>query len=249
MSGTAARAAKLREAPSETDFVKSFKRHADGGGEIDLQTGWTILFSSEEGARLPADPKPGTVVRTWGKGFGFPIRGLQVGDHVLRYRTIKQQEQLEEKQRDDIQQKRRDEFQKQKAKLDADYATLPPVFKQRIDFFRGQHKDWRIDFEAYEMSVCVDAVKIANTFNTVEEILAFAKLPYEDQKKQVSLFDGHSGNSFAASVYLAKTYKSDYKMVPKAHGALCVLVGCKHYGCYAGTLPRNKKAGAEARSR
>ena len=81
---------------------------------------------------------------------------------------------------------------------------------------------------------CEDAVKIANALRTPAAIKDWSQLPWEQQTAAVpDLNDGHSGNSFGAATRLAWLFLSDPDAIPREHGALCPLVGCRRYGCWA----------------
>lgn len=82
------------------------------------------------------------------------------------------------------------------------------------------------------MMCCTQAVKIADCLKTIELIKRWKELPWEKQKKKFPQLDeGHSGNTFECSVYLAELYLTSPEKVVLAHGAMVPLVGCKAYGC------------------
>jgi len=118
---------------------------------------------------------------------------------------------------------------KQKDSLDADYESLPQIFKNRIYQFRTLNPEFRVKYESYEMFCCKEAVKISAAFSTSEEIDSFAKLSHEEQIKSVQLGDGHSGNTFAFACFLAKTYIDSPNYITKINGALAPLVGSEEY--------------------
>jgi len=124
------------------------------------------------------------------------------------------------------------DYKKNKRKLDAAYNKLPIHFKKRIDKFRKNNINFRIDYETYEMMCCVDAVKIYKQLKTSKKIEKWAKLSWKEQKKQVHGLDkGHSGNSFFMATNLAWIYSRDKNGVVKLYGALAPLVGSEEYGC------------------
>jgi hypothetical protein len=87
----------------------------------------------------------------------------------------------------------------------------------------------------YEIFVMKEAVKIADTLKTPEAVEAFARTSWEEQKRLVSLSVDHSGNTFGAACRLAHVFLKEPALVPQMHGALCPLVGCESYGCWAST--------------
>jgi len=119
---------------------------------------------------------------------------------------------------------RREEFVESKADLDAKYEALPAPLKARIDRFRAERDDFRIDGEAYEMAAVADAPKIARALAeqhgwtltgdcaapgvSRDDIEAAIKdywnLPYKEQTRLVPNLDpGHSGNTFGGACRLA----------------------------------------------
>ena len=202
-----------------------------GGWEIG-HDGW-IFFCPE----TDVAPRVGTVARFYGRGFGFPVRGLDLDGHEVFYRTAEEDRARHAQQVADEKQRKREVFEATgREKLDADYATLPPAFQARIDHFRRVRSDFRWEMEPYEMMVCIDAAKIARALGSADAVTHFYGLPWEEQLALVpGLDDGHSGNSFGAACELAQIALSNPDLVDKAHGALCPLVGCEDYGCYAAT--------------
>src|SRR5690606_38613321 len=70
----------------------------------------------------------------------------------------------------------------ERAERDARVAALPECFQKRIARFRRNNPDFYWEYEAYEMAVCVDAVKIAdamrNDENPAESLQTFHRLPW-----------------------------------------------------------------------
>ena len=176
-------------------------------------------------------PRVGQTARLYGRGLGFSVRGVVVDGRAIYYRTKREQEDKEQQDREAYRQRQRDEFEEKRQQMDAAYRDLHPAFKARIDKFRNANPDFRWQFESYEMMCCVDAQSIAAKLRTPEAIEQFRNLAFEEQRKQVSISDGHSGNSFGAAVSLASAFAEDPKLVILMHGALTPLVGCVDYGC------------------
>lgn len=177
-------------------------------------------------------PRPGMVTKFYGKGFGYPIRGVDIAYQIMYYRTPQEAEEDHKKTCEKQERGKKKNFKKNKKNLDKDYNNLPHLFKQRIDKFRKNNSDFRWKYEAYEMFCCKDAVKIANALKTVDEIQRWEKLALKEQKKTVDIDDGHSGNTFQCAVSLACLYLSPCpENVVKIYGALAPLVGSKEYGC------------------
>lgn len=181
-------------------------------------------------------PAIGQVARFYGEGFGRPVRGLMLDGVPIFYRTATEQHDYEANQRAAARRKKQEEFEAGgRAKLDADYLALPEEFKRRIDRFRAYRTDFRWEMEPYEMSVCVDAVRIARALGSADAVRHFHGLSsWAEQVALVpGLFDGHSGNSFGMACRLAALFLNRPDLVDKEHGALCALTGCQEYGCWA----------------
>lgn len=107
-------------------------------------------------------------------------------------------------------------------------------FRERIARFRRVNPEFRRDHEPYEIFTCEQAVLFTEKFKTVAALRAFAEASCEEQRRLVpELSHEHSGNTFAMAVQLAHLSMEKPELLPKMHGALCVLVGCQEYGCYA----------------
>ena len=183
-------------------------------------------------------PKVGQIARLYGKGFGYAVRGVAIDGQIVYYRTEAEEAafRADERAKQDI--KRRTEYDAQSAEFDKRVNALPEPFKTRILDFRAYNPNWAYEYEPYELFVCEQAVAIADALKDVAKIVEFHKSDSAKQKEMVpALSDDHSGNTFGAACLLARCYLSNPDLVPKMHGALCPLVGCKSYGCFAA---RNK---------
>lgn len=177
-------------------------------------------------------PQAGDRARFWPRKFGMPVRGLVLNETLIFYRSPKEEE---ERHRQWVQEKEENDratFERNRARLDEQFNALPPEFQRRIARFRSNQPKFRWRFESYEMSCCVDAVKIASTLRTREAVRNFSKMSYEEQKTAVpGLFDGHSGNTFGMAVRLAHHYVTEPSLVWREHAAIAALVGCDDAGC------------------
>lgn len=154
--------------------------------------------------------QPGAIAVLWGRGLGYPIRGVAVrnpGDEtftVLFYRT---EEEQREKNRHEIaamNARQRADFEANVATHDANYEALPDIFKQRIDRFRAEEPDFRWKSEAYEVFCLSQAVVFADTLQSEQAVREFYDLPYEEQRQRVpGMSDQHSGYTFGAACKLA----------------------------------------------
>lgn len=160
------------------------------------------------------------------------IRGVDINEVPVFYKT---EENLETKHQEwptNYEKKKRNTFKENKARMDADYESLPDNFKKRIDRFRKNNPKFRIDFEEYELFCCKEALKIAKAFKNRWEIAKFKDdLLWEQQIREVpDLSSDHSGNTFNCACMLASLHLECPDMVPKMHGSLSPLVGSKDFG-------------------
>lgn len=194
-------------------------------------------------------PQVGDRCRFYGKGFGYPVRGVFLNGKRVYYRTV-----AEEKDRNEEWNRKRLAYERatwlaEKPERDANVAAMPPVFQHRIEGFRTRRPDKFWEVERYETFCCSEAVKIATEAQKHEKPLEwiheFHETEYDEQRKLLPTLDeNHSGNTFGTACSLASYYLRDPELVPRAHGAMCPLLGCKEYGCYAST--EEAKAAREA---
>lgn len=219
---------------TDTEFELATIDRVDAGKDgwsIHRADGWSFWVGAEHGV----EPHVGDEAKFYGRGIGSPVRGLMLNGRVVFYRTAEEEDAHRQRQVEADKRKRRDDFEREgRAKLDADYATLPAEFKRRLDGLRRRNPDFRWEYEGYEMMVCRDAALIALALKTADAVREFRAAPYEEQRRRVpDLSDGHSGNSFGAAVRLAWLYLTRPELVEREHGAMCPLTGCRDYGCAA----------------
>lgn len=181
--------------------------------------------------RLPL-PKPGDVARFYGRGFGYPVRGVVVGDIVYRYQTAEEERETHARQVAERKAEKRRTWDANTEANAARVAAMPEAFSKRIEFFM-RSPEWGPEFGPYELFVCEEAIKIAAACE-VSDIDALRK--DFDRQRAIGLdVDNHSGNTFGAACMLASLYLSHPDDVYRAHGAMCPLTGCAGYGCWAST--------------
>lgn len=196
---------------------------------LGLADGSCIFVQNDKGLPQPA---VGETARLFGRGFGYPVRGIVVGDQVYFYQTPDgfAQEAADE-QRRRAEERRRD-WDAKREEVAGRLAALPQAFQDRFQGFVDARPDFGPEFGPYELMVCEQAAALADKLGTPEAVSAFYEAPHEEQQRLFPELDGgHSGNSFGAMVALARLYLTDPELVPKQHGALCPLVGCWEYGC------------------
>lgn len=231
----------------EVESVKAETYEGRPAYEVHFKDGFVLGVRDEFGAARP--PEKGDWLRCYGRGFGFEVRGVglvtrkPVGDgffvresliSLYRYKTEKEAELEHARAVAEQKLKRAEEWETKKDVHAADVAALPAVFRERFEFFM-RTPSWGPEFGPYEIFVMKEAVKIANTLKTPEAIESFARASWEEQKRLVDLSDDHSGNTFGSACRLAHVFLKEPALVPQMHGALCPLVGCEGYGCWAST--------------
>lgn len=198
----------------------------------DAENGWIIYHdhyafcvSAEHGV----EPKAGDVARFYGKGFGFPVLGLDLNGVNLFYETADEYRERVSRERQEQDAKKRREWGRRRDKMDERLSALPKVFQMRVCRFRHHNPDFGWEYEDYEMAACVDAVRIAESLGGPEKVEAFHKLSWKEQVLSIpDLDEGHSGNTFGMAVRLAHHYMTDPDLVWMEHAAIAPLVGC---GC------------------
>jgi hypothetical protein len=94
-------------------------------------------------------------------GWGSERHGWALNGEIVEWRTPL--ERVAERLRwlADHDRRKREEFVEERMKLDADFAALPTVLKERIERFRVENPDFRIKSERYELFCCTEAAKFA----------------------------------------------------------------------------------------
>ena len=210
----------------EDHVIERVETMATGGYTIQREDGWSFQVPKNPAAV----PKVGSTVRFYGKGVGSVVRGLDVDGVEIWYKTAEQQE-AENREWVENETRRKDkEYEEQKAGLFQRIALLPEHLQKRIQRFLDNNHDFGIDYLAYELFCCEQAVVIAAAFKDVESLRTWANMDFNEQRKIVpALSDDHSGNTFGCSKVLALDIITTNHQ-PR-HGAMCPLVGCVDYGC------------------
>ena len=225
----------MTQIPTDDDqFEDSVIEEVTREGEywaLRADSGWSFSFEASHAPEFV--PQVGHAMRQYG-GLGRPVRGLVIDGQTIYYRSPAEETSRHRKWVADEKAKRLREFEESgRAKLDAQYDALPLIFQARIDKFRRNNPEFRVEYEGYEMFCCEEAVKLATALPSEDEVRAFAALDYAQQKLTVPTlaYDEHSGNTFGAAVMLARLYLAQPQSVEQMHGALAPLVGSKEYGC------------------
>jgi hypothetical protein len=200
----------------------------DGGYAVE-HDGWT-LWVQHYGVR----PKVGDTIRTYGPGIGHEVRGIAINGRIVRYEservTRRSREQAERDKAD------QDKAAADRSVNDARIAALPIEFQVRIARFRRNNPEFEWRYQPYELFVCEQSVAFAKRYTgDLDGLRAFAQsTDWAWQQTQVPELSGeHSGNTFGAACRLAWIYLDHPELVEKEHGALCPLVVCDAYGCFA----------------
>ena len=197
-------------------------------------------FCTDNESQAPA-PKVGDTIRLFGRGFGWRVRGCALvrGGEIVALYLYRTQAEDGDEHAAEVERSRarkRSEWEDKKSETVARIAALPKPFQERIEFFM-RNQDWGWEYGPYELFCCEEAVKIAIAIGLPEAIAAFAKCDIAEQKLVAPslAYHEHSGNTFAAACKFAYAFAEDPQQVARMHGALCPLVGCDSYGCYAVT--------------
>lgn len=204
-------------------------------------SGWSILMNDGMGFSVPADspiePEIGMTARLYPGRTGLPVRGLDLNGIEVFYRTEEEERERHETWVAEQRAKRREELEATREDRDAKIATLPDPLRERMEGFHERGGDeWRAEYEEYELSICVDAAKVAAALPDADAVRAFHEKGYEQQREIVpDTSDGHSGNSWGMVIRLAHLMHSNPSLVPKEHGGICPLVGCENCCCWSTT--------------
>lgn len=216
--------------PKDSQYQEHVVAKVDADGSFTMDDGWSF-GGIPDGCAVR--PTVGATVRLYGRGTGYPVRGLAIDGEVAYYRT-----EAEDRAKHEADQAAR-EIEKTaaweragRAEYEEKFATLPPVFQKRLARFASNRADFAKQFGAYEMASCVDAVKIADALKTPEKVREFVALSWAEQIALVpGLDEGHSGNTFGMACRLARHYLTEPDLVWRDHAAISALVGCEEAGC------------------
>lgn len=218
-------------------------RQVEGGWGIEVASGWSIMVSDDVCSQ---EPKPGESIRSYGKGIGYAVRGIVISERVYRYDTEAEAELRHEREKRQQEEERQQKLETERPERDARIAALPMAFRRRIERFQRTLPHWRRDYETYELFVCEEATKIAKAVYSMslEEkalrvmesseniIQTFHDSP--EMQKAAGISEDHSSNTFHQACTLTlRSIALSPDAVVQSHGALCPLVGCKAYGCFA----------------
>lgn len=198
--------------------------------DITMDNGWSTGVVTDAMV-----PEAGDILDLWYVNGPFTaIRGRAINGEVIEYQTKEDFLEQMQRQQQEKNEKQQREYTDSKKELDSRIQKLPVEFQQRIHGFRERNENFGWKYETYELFCCEEALKIANHFNDPDKIRWWYRLPYQQQQAEFTgLSDEHSGNTFGASVTLAVLFLEEPELLPKMHGALCPLVGCEDYGCFA----------------
>lgn len=231
----------LAEEPCDQTTVAEVNRYT-----IRTRAGWSIGVPDEALKVLP-----GSAVTIWGegKGLGSSLRGLVVGNIFCRYRTPPQEEVHHQRWVAERTREKEEELERVRPALDAEFAWLPELFRQRLIRFRTNNPDFRRDFEVYEMFCIREAIRIVGHFNHKypdapgEAYQRWLQLSHDGNNKwiqqgqrwanrELMLDEGHSGNTHSMALLLARCWLEQPWLIPEMHGAMSPLTGCLDYGCH-----------------
>lgn len=210
--------------------ITTVEREQSGWFAVGLSDGWCIGVGPDPAV----EPKPGKTIRLYGRGTGYPVRGIVIDGVVVRYQT-EAEHRAEAERRATIKRATKfAEFETRRADVETRIAALPSNFRARFERFMAGNPDFLPEFGDYELMCCEQAVIFADRMSA-DELRQWAKLPHDGQKAMVpEMSDGHSDNTFGASVRLAILSHERPDLVALEHGALAPLVGCEAYGCTHG---------------
>lgn len=223
----------------EDSKVKSVREEVGQGWSVGSSDGWHLFVSNKEMATPPA---VGETMRTYGKGFGYPVRGIVIGGRVYRYQSEADAETARVASIEESKRQKRAEFESKRESFMARVEALPEGFRDRMRGFLASSSEWAWECGPYELFCCEEAVKIATTLGSASAIRAFAKSSQAGQKDAVPTmeFEEHSGNTFGSAVRFALMSVENPEVLSKYHAAICPLMGCADAGCWSARSNRNE---------
>jgi len=196
---------------------------------------------------LPA-PQKGDTLYLWDDGVGTRVRGCATDNHIYFYRMTEEDERTIQKKA---------EFKEGLVEFMGEIRKLPPSFQDRFQGFMNRNPNWGWEFGPYELHVCKTACEAIgyvlnelgqnpSTEDANEALRQLYQLSYDQQLAILPSIEGANGNRANMAFRLASIYFISPDIIPKAHGALCPLVGCEKYGCWASTQKNGEEPLPEA---
>lgn len=170
--------------------------------EVKLSDGWTIGVQP-----YAREPKIGDVIRMWGRGLGYEVRGIAIAGTLVRYESAADHEARLKRELAEDEAKRRASYLERKQALDARIAALPPVLAADLrreltadPAFAWGYCGLEYNLFAFEQGVII-AAALHKSGMTVED---FAQLGWKQQFEIVPGLDGgHSGGTFGTALRAA----------------------------------------------
>lgn len=205
----------------------------------DFGDSWAITHSEGRTLCIPryaAVPKIGDTARFYGRGIGYPVRGVDIAGVEVYYSTEAEYAAKLQLEQDAAKMKRQAEYAAHRDNNTARINALPGPLQKRLFQFRERNPEFGSEFEGYELATAEMAAAVFHAAERRGEESAedwfkrFREAPWVNQE---AIFgpacEGASGNmaEFAIRQAWLLTTAPDY--VPKDHGALCILVGCERF--------------------
>jgi hypothetical protein len=189
-------------------------------------------------------PKEGDTARYYGRGFGFPVRGVDINGVEVYYHTEQQWREKTEREQNERDAKQRRQYDRDRESFTVRINALPSPFQKRLFQFRERNPDYGWKFEGYELTCSETAAIIASACErreggTVEDWFGkYRAAAWEFQLTMTGpLSEGLSGNMHGFATRHAWLYLNSPDLIASDHGALCILVGCEGFkACDAAIL-------------
>lgn len=144
--------------------IKEVKRRdgdddGDGGYSISTEES-TGFFLTDERNKQGIEPMVGDDLSLWTINFSY-ITGVYLNRIKVFHLTADERNQEDYESAIARNRQKAREFHEKRDEVDADYEALPEVFQRRIDKYRENNPTFRTQYEGYEMSCLIDAVKVA----------------------------------------------------------------------------------------
>lgn len=216
--------------------VGKLKLYEIDGKHVTVQTQDGMGFGMPLHDFMPT-PKPGAEVVVW-PGFGGRFRLVIIDGYVHQYITEDELRIANEAAIEAHEQRRREELEANRETQAAREAALIPELAGRCEALRQRSElgpeGWNAHYWPYDLFVCEEAQKIIGAVRG--GLLDLDALHAGEVREYPGMDDGHSGNTFGASVFLADLVltASDAETAAISAcampGALAPLMGSKETG-------------------
>ncbi len=179
--------------------------------------------------------RAGDWVRFYGEGLGSPVLGMAIAGRIVFYQTEEDLALYREVTSIVSEGFERYRFDRTWPDIAKRILRLPQPLREKLGRIMKNRPDRIHRNIPYELFCCEQAAALAAHFGNDSALREWSNLDPEDQAEiDIPGFNsmGHSGNTFAFSVLLARLLLTSPEDATRMHSAMAIIVGCNDAGCH-----------------